>query len=518
MADRFDVVVIGAGHNGLAAACVLAKAGRSVAVVERRETVGGMCAGEEFHRGYRTAGFLHDTAQIRLGLVEALRLEEHGLDLAPPESVLLAESRGAGMMLHADDEAAAKEIGRVSPHDAARWMEYRAFVGRARGLVEPLLNDVPPDFARLGGLGGMPLATLARSAWAAHRLGKDELAELLRVPPMCVADWLNEWFETDLLKVGLANAALTGTWAGPWSPGTAANLLLLECAATRSVRGGPAALVSALERAARTLGVTVRTGAQVASIRLEAGAATGVVLATGEEIGASIVAASCDPRSVFLDMIAPGVLPLAFERRAETIRARGTSAKVHLALSRKLEFASRPGERIERARVSGRTLDDVERSFDPVKYGRFSEQPILDVSVPTVSRPDLAPDGGEVVSVLAHFAPHALAGGWTDDARERFGDAVVAVLSSVAPSIAGAVVAREVLTPVDISHRFGVAGGHIHHVEHALDQLVIRPTLSTMRYSTPVPNLFLCGSGSHPGGGVTGAPGALGAAAILQHR
>jgi phytoene dehydrogenase-like protein len=384
-------------------------------------------------------------------------------------------------------------------------------------VVEPLLNEIPPDLAA-GGLGGMPLGALARSAWAAHRLGRDDLAELLRVPPMCVADWLNEWFESDLLKVGLANAALVGTWAGPWSPGTAANLLLLECATTRSIRGGAAALVSALERAARALGVQFRSGAEVASIRFDAGAAAGVVLADGEEIRASIVAASCDPRAVFLSLIAPGVLPLTHERRAETIRGRGSAAKVHLALSRRLEFSSRPGERIERARVSGRTLDDVERAFDPIKYGRFSETPILDVAVPTVARPDLAPEGGEVVSVLAHFAPHALAGGWTDAARERLGDAVVAALARVAPGVAGSVVAREVLTPADISRRFGVTGGHIHHVEHALDQLVIRPTLATMRYATPVPNLFLCGSGSHPGGGVTGAPGALGAAAILRRR
>jgi phytoene dehydrogenase-like protein len=509
--ERFDVVVIGAGHNGLAAACVLAKAGRRVVVLERRSVIGGMCAGEEFHRGYQTAGLLHDTGQIRIGLADALHLDEHGLELGPPESVLLAQADGAGIVL------SGSQIEGVTERDARRWVEYRAFIDRARRVIEPLLNEIPPDLAA-GGLGAMPLAALARSAWAVHRLGRDELSELLRVPPMCVADWLNEWFESDLLKVGLAGAALVGTWAGPWSPGTAANLLLLECATTQSVRGGAAALVSALERASRALGVVVRTGAEVASIRLDSGAATGVVLAGGEEVRAPVVAASCDPRTVFLNLLAPGTLPLVHERRAETIRARGTAAKVHLALSRRLEFTSRPGERVERARVAGRTLDDVERAFDPVKYGRFSESPILDVYVPTVARPDLAPDGGEVVSILAHFAPHALAGGWTDAARERLGDAVVAALARVAPGAAAAVVAREVLTPADIAARFGVAGGHIHHVEHALDQLVMRPTLSTMRYATPVPGLFLCGSGSHPGGGVTGAPGALGAAAILQHR
>jgi phytoene dehydrogenase-like protein len=263
--------------------------------------------------------------------------------------------------------------------------------------------------------------------------------------------------------------------------------------------------------------VEIRTGAEVRSLVIEHGAATGVVLASGETIKAGRIAAACDPRTLFLELIPRATLPLRLEQRMSVIRARGTTAKVHLALSRRLEFASRPGARIERARTSG-SLDDLERAFDAVKYRRMSEHPLLDIYVPTVTRPDLAPGEGEVVSILAHFAPHDLAEGWTPAARERLGDAVVAELSKVAPGVASAVVGREVLTPGDIALRYRVSGGHIHHVEHALDQMVIRPTLDTMRYATPVPNLFLCGSGSHPGGGLSGAPGALGAAAILQRR
>jgi phytoene dehydrogenase-like protein len=199
------------------------------------------------------------------------------------------------------------------------------------------------------------------------------------------------------------------------------------------------------------------------------------------------------------------------------VRARGTTAKVHLALDRRLEFAARPGERVERARTAT-TLDDLERAFDTVKYGRVSEHPVLDICVPSVSNPELAPDGRDSVSLLVHFAPHALAGGWTGEARERLGDAAVAALERVAPGVSRAVVAREVLTPADIAARYGASGGHIHHAEHALDQLAIRPTLETMRYATPLAGLYLCGSGSHPGGGVTCAPGALGAAAILSRR
>ena len=334
---------------------------------------------------------------------------------------------------------------------------------------------------------------------------------------MCVADWLNEWFESDLLKAGLAHGALVGMWAGPWSPGTAANLLLAECTTTHAVKGGAGALATALERAARHYGVEIRTGEAVASITMTKGAATGVVLASGEAIASGSIAASCDPRTLFLDLVPAGTLPVAFEHRVGVIRARGTTAKVHLALDRHLEFAARPGARVDRART-GTTLDDLERAFDPVKYGRTSEHPVLDIHVPSVVSPAMAPDGCDSVSLVVHYAPHALSGGWTDEARARLGDAATAALERVAPGVTKAVVAREVLSPADIASRYHVCGGHIHHAEHGLDQLAIRPTLETMRYATPVANLYLCGSGSHPGGGVTCAPGALGAAAILSRR
>ncbi len=520
MATRYDVVVIGAGHNGLATACLLARAGRRVLVLEKRNVIGGLCAGEEFHRGFRSPGILHDTAQLRTGLLDDLHLDEHGLDLTTAEPTLFASRDGSSVMVRPNDNAAtAADIARVSAHDAKRWSEYRAFIERARELIEPLLNEGPPDLVSvgtlgIGGLGGMSLATVMKLGQAARRFGRHDLPGLLRIPPMCVADWLNEWFESDIVKGGLAHAAIQGTWAGPWSPGTASNLLLLECTARQSVVGGAAGLTSALERAARAYGVEIRTEAEVVGIQHQNGTVSGVVLKSTETIDARIVASGLDPRTTFLRLFERGTLPIAFEHRIGVLRSRGTSAKVHVALGQKLEFAARPGERIARARTTA-TLDDLERAFDPVKYRRMSERPLLDIFVPSVARPDTAPEGSDVVSLFVHFAPFDLSGGWTPDARERLADAAVAELERVAPGVSKAVVAREVLTPADIAERYGIDGGHIHHLEPALDQLVIRPTLDTMRYATPVRGLFLCGAGSHPGGGVTCAPGALASQAIV---
>ncbi|MCI0451685.1 MAG: NAD(P)/FAD-dependent oxidoreductase [Candidatus Latescibacteria bacterium] len=520
MASRYDVIVIGAGHNGLTTACMLARAGRRVLVIEKGKAVGGLCAPEEFHPGYHAPGILHDTAQLRVSLLEDLHLDEHGLDLAPPEPTLFAAPDGGGLTIQpADPGATAADIARLSAGDAARWLEYRAFIESARDLIEPLLNEAPPDLASLGSfgpgaLGGLPLGIAARLAKAAQRFGRRELAGLLRIPPMCVADWLNEWFESDVVKGGLAHAAIQGTWAGPWSPGTAANLLLLECTTRHSVVGGAAGVANALQRASRQYGVEIRTEAEVARIRLENGAVAGVALTSGEEFDARVVASAIDPRSTFLRLVEPGQLPIAFEHRIGVLRSRGTSAKVHLALNRRLELAAKPGERVARARTTG-TLDDLERAFDPVKYRGASARPLLDIFIPSVASPETAPDGCDVVSLLVHFAPFDLAGGWTPAASRRLGDAALAELERVAPGVSKAVVARAVLTPADLAERFGLDGGHIHHIEPALDQLVIRPTLDTMRFATPVRGLFLCGSGSHPGGGVTCAPGALAAAAIV---
>jgi phytoene dehydrogenase-like protein len=342
------------------------------------------------------------------------------------------------------------------------------------------------------------------------------MLELLRVAPMCAADWLQEEFSHALPAAALAAPALAGSYLGPRAPGSAASLLLHECVRGPGVRGGPAALARALCGAFAAAGGELRLDAEVLRISIERGAVRGVELADGSRLDSRVVVATCDPKRALLELVAPGALPLRVEEQIRALRMRGTTAKVHLALDGRLAFRDRPGERHARAVVAD-DLDEVERAFDAAKYRALPERPHLDVCVPSVSEPSLAPEGKDVVSILAHGAPRDLEGGWNDAARARLGDAVVDALERVAPGTKERILAREVLSPADIEARFGLTGGHIHHGEHALDQLLfMRPALALARYRTPIAGLYLGGSGSHPGGGVTCRPGALTARAVLE--
>ncbi|MCZ6597568.1 MAG: NAD(P)/FAD-dependent oxidoreductase [Planctomycetota bacterium] len=510
----YDIIVIGGGHNGLTTAALLAARGRKVVLLERQAVLGGLAVGDEFHPGFTSAGLLHDTSVLRGHLVEALDLARNGLALtAQPPAVFSPQDpdRGPGLLLHHDPAEAAGEIEAHSAADVQRYGEYRAFIERIRSFAGRLFDTEPPALV------GPAASTwsLLRRGLALRRLGRRDMMELLRIGPMCVADWMNEWFESELLRCTLASPALTGTSAGPWSPGTAANLLRLESLAGRAVGAGPAALICALEQAARRHGVDVRLESEVRHIRTAGGAVEGVDLTDGEPIDTRVVAASCDPKQTFLKLLSPPAITPKLHHQIGTLRCRGSTAKVDLALRGPLRFSCRPELEIEHARVA-ETIDDMERASDAIKYGRCSEIPVLDVYVPSPPPPEHDGEDRRVVSIVAHFAPHDLASGWTDTERERLGDTVVATLARYAPDLQGRIIARRVLTPVDIEARYGVTGGHIHHVEHALDQMIVRPAPQCARYATPIRGLYLCGSGSHPGGGLTGAPGALAAAAVLR--
>ena len=512
MNDR--ILVLGGGPNGLACATRLAKAGRAVTLLEARGQLGGLAASEEFHPGFRTAGVHLDSGRLRPAVVEELGLTGHGLAYRHTEAARYAPSPiGPPVVVHPGDENAT--VAALDAHhrsDGVSYRMWRAFLGRMTPFLQGVLDAAPPDVeART-----LPaLWELGKTALGLRRLGKRDMSELLRVGPMCVADWLNESFQTDRLKVLLAVPGVAATWTGPWSAGSALQLMLSEVMTHRSVIGGPAAVARALESAARGAGVEIRTDAPVERILFADGAVSGVQLAGGEELAAPVLAATCEPKRALLDLIAKRDLPPLLERRAQAWRTRGTTAVLHLALDGPLVFQGCEDQKVESA-VLGTDLDGLEKAFDPVKYGELPEEPCLELRVPSVGDESLAPRGKHVATVHAHFVTHDPKGGWTDTNRGAVGKAILAVLARHAVDLPATVVGSELLTPADLEQRYGLTGGQLNHGEPALDQMLhMRPNPECARYATPLTGLYLCGSGNHPGGGVTGMPGLLGARAIL---
>ena len=512
MSARRDVVVIGAGHNGLTTAVLLAQRGHKVVLVERHDGIGGMAAAEEFHPGYRSAGVLVGSGGVGAGMLRELGLDRHGLRMRAEPPGLLALGAGASLWVHRDARRGAAEIAKHSPADAEHYAGYRALHRRMKPVLRDFLERSPLDLLDLE---SAPALEVIRRALRIRRLGRRDMMELLRLPPMSVADGLDEWFETGLLKAALALPALAGSFLGPRSPGSNANLLLVDAATGPGVMGDGPALVAALERRAVELGVEIRCGVPVGGIRVENGRARGVTLEDGTNLDASVVAASCDPKQTLLRLLPPGSLSARAESQVRSFRTRGLTAQVLLAVSGPPSFEGQNGSAVEYARTGSR-LDDLERAFDAVKYRSIAETPILDIHVPTVSSPHLAPEGHAVISVLVHYVPHDLEGGWDDARRQRLGDGVVSILERYVPGLSHSVVGREVRTPVDLERRYGTWEGHLCHGEQGLDQMLIRPAPPCSRYATPVEGLFLCGSGSHPGGGLTCLPGSLAARAILS--
>jgi len=513
-AARYDTIVIGGGQNGLAAAVRLGQAGKKVVVLERRAELGGLCGAVEFHPGYKAPGILHDEGLVSPRVVAALGLAKHGFAWREAPPTFLAEEDGPGILLDRDPEGAEPELAARSRHDADAYKHYRAFIAKLRPLVEKVMTSPPPPLTPSGACDFWDLAKRGFGLW---KLGRRDTLELMRVAPMCVADFLNEQFETPLLVEGLAAPAVIGTFAGPWSAGTTTNLLLNEAAPGRFVQGGPPALIAALERAARAAGVEISTGAEVSRIRIENGRAVGVSVGSdaadgGASIDAAAIISTCDPKRTVLELIAPGTLPIRIEEEFRRIRMRGTAAKLHLALNGPLELAARPGQLFESIRIGGGHVDDLERAFDAVKYRDIATKPHLELRVPSVSDPSLAPVGHHVASVLVSYVSHDVDGGWTERCRRALVELVLSTLDRHAPRLRERLVGHELLTPTDLADRYTLTGGQLHHGEPALDQLlVLRPTPSSARYATAVPGLHLGGSGSHAGSGVGCTAGLLAA-------
>jgi phytoene dehydrogenase-like protein len=525
--SRFDAAVIGAGHNGLVAAAYLAKAGLRTVVLERREVVGGALATAEIAPGYRVPSVAHTVGRLRPGVIDHLRLREHGLDLIVPEvRVFSPQPDGRSLTLWADRTRTARELRGWSVHDAEA---YPLFDQKVRALASFLAHvhaSSPPDLKKpsaADALTGLRLARVFRG------LGKRGTRELLRVLPMAVADFVGEAFETDELRGALASRGVQYAAMGPWSAGTTAVLLADSAgndggAPGQSVfaRGGPGALAEALARAALSFGAVIRTGVDVIRVTSSGDRVTGVALASGEEISSSIVVSAVDPKRTLLRLVDPVALGPNLTWRAGNLRLPGVVAKVNLALSRLPAFAADGGSDAER--LKGRILvapgiDHLERAFDASKYGRVSDEPYLEATIPSIADPTLAPPGGHVMSVLAQWAPYHRREGTWEAERDGLGDLVLKTLEVLAPGLSDLVVARQVITPLDLERDYGLTEGHPLHGEPGLDQLFAwRPLLGHARYRLALRGLYLCGAGAHPGGGVTGAPGANAAREILADR
>jgi phytoene dehydrogenase-like protein len=527
----YDAVVVGGGHNGLVAGAYLAKAGLRTLVVEKRATLGGTVETRPLADGKRAPGLFHTVGRLRPSVARELGLRGHGLTLVAPEVRAFApQPDGRAVTLWADAARTADELRAWSEADGAAWVEFDRHV-RALAAFLTSLNDATPPATSGGNVGDAITGLLLGRAF--KKLSKDDARQLIRVLPMAIADFVAESFESDPVRAAIAARSVGFTALGVGSMGTTATLLADSAgtdggAAGQTVyaKGGPGALADALATAARGFGAEIRTGAEVLGVNTSEGRVTGVTLASGDEIVAPIVASGLDPKRTLLGLLPPLELGPNLRWRAGNIRQPGRVARVNLGLSALPAFPA-AGEREEAARrLRGRILvgatgiDDMERAFDASKYGRISDALLLEATIPTLVDPSLAPDGGQVMSVIAQYVPYRLAhGSWDAAAREALGDRVVARLESVAPGISRLVTAREVLTPVDLEAEYGLTGGHPYHQEPGLDAwFAWRPLVGHARYRMPVAGLYLVGPGAHPGGGVTGAPAQNAVKEILADR
>lgn len=506
-----DVLVLGGGPDGLAAAAILAKAGRSVVLLEARDVLGGRWAREEFAPGAVVPGLLHDARCLRPALVTDLGLEGHGLGFVPRADDEL--------VVPALDGADAIQLGAagprgVEPAELEGWERLAAQVRRLAPALALLFDRPPPDTDPQG-LGD--LARLGLTGLSLRRLGAAVIGELAYLLPQCAHDWLDGQLGDDRVKAALAGRHLGGTWLAPWSAGSAAWILIHEALAGPAPRGGPAAVTAALESAARAAGATLRTGVPVEALLTDAGGVTGARLASGETVAARQVLSTLEPRRTLLGLLGRGDVPADLRERIRQHRCRGTTAALRLVVRGPVTFAG-CAEGRGRA-IVGSSLDGLERAFDGVKYGRLPEAPLLDVAVPSLADPSLAPAGHQVVSVLASWVPHDLDGDWTDEARAALEACLLARLEQAAPGLGARITARELLAPPDLERRYGLTGGQLHQGEVALDRLLhLRPDPTCSRGPTPVPGLALGGAGVHPGLVSPGASGRLAARALLTAR
>ena len=516
MAETRDVVIIGGGHNGLVTAFYLARAGFKPLVLERRSQPGGAAITEEFHPGFRCSTLAHTAGPLLPEVVRDMQLERQGLKLVTPAIGVTALSPdGRALPLYNAGVLAGREIAKFSQKDAAAYPAFREALQKIERVIGEALKLTPPD---IDAPSQADLWGMIKTGRALRKLGKRDMYRVLRWGPMAVADLVAEFFETELLRATVAARGIFGTALGPWSAGSSLVLLIRGAgdphpAGSASLAvGGMGAVTQAMAAAALEAGAEIRSGSEVKEVRVKDGAANGVVLVSGEEIGAKAVISNADPRRTLLHLVDPTHLAPDFVMKLQHYRMPGTVAKVNLALSALPKFtALNPdanGDALRGRIHIGPEIDYLERAFDESKYGDFSRQPYLELTILSLTDPSLAPAGKHVMSIYMQYAPFQLKTGSWEGQRDALGKTVVKTLSQYAPNLPDLIEHVQIITPQDLENTYGLTGGHIFHGELALDQFfTMRPLLDWARYRTPIRGLYLCGSGTHPGAGLTGGSG-----------
>ena len=523
MGQRYDVIVIGGGHNGLVNAAYLAKGGKKVVVLERRHVLGGAAVTEEIVPGFLFSECSYVVSLLRPEIIRELDLPRHGLEILPLDGTFSPMPSGDYLWRMNDHAKSVRDIRRHSRLDAEAYDEFSKMMTPMCRFVKPMLSMVPPDPTTLNPKDLKQLHFLLQRF---RELSSDERYTLVQLMTMSSADFLNQWFETDVLKATMSASGIIGTFLGIRSPGTAYVLLHHYMGeidgAFRSwgfSRGGTGAISNAIADAAREAGVEIRTKAPVGKILVTNGRAAGVVLQSGEEIFANVVSSSVDPHLTFEKFLEPSELPADFLEGVRRYKFRGSSGKVNLALDAIPNFKCLPGPGAHlRGAISiSPSMEYMERAYDDAKYGSFSRKPYIDMVIPSLTDPSVAPPGKHVLSCFVQYAPYKLAEGTWDDRKEAFGDNVINTIAEYAPNIKDIIIDRQVLTPLDLEREFGLTQGNIFQGELSLEQLFfLRPVAGWAYYRTPIHNLYMCGSATHPGGGIMGANGRIASQVILK--
>jgi len=525
MANRYNAIVIGGGHNGLVAAAYLAKAGRRVLVLEQRHVLGGAAVTEELYPGFKFSACSYVVSLFRPHIIRELDLTRHGMQLIPLECSFTPHLEGPGLVRWPDPHRTRREVANFSKKDAEIYPEFSLAMTKVGFFVKRIIDSPAPDPSSLK---PSELARIAGLVGHLRELGPDMMELHTQLLTMSAVDFLKMWFESDTLLAPMSCSGIIGTFLGVRSPGTAYVLLHHYMGeidgAFRSwgfSKGGTGGLSLAIAAAAQAHGAEIRTSAPVARVLIKNGRARGVVLENGDEITADVVLSNADPNRTFLGLVGESHFDDTFVSQIRRYKFRGSSGKVNLALDRLPDFTCRPGQgvHLQGDIAVAPSVDYLERAYDEAKYGDYSRHPYLNVVIPSLVDPSVAPPGKHVMSIFVQYAPYNLkegANAWPKR-REEFGDTVVDTLAEYCPGLKESILYRQVLTPWDMEHDIGLTEGNIFQGELSLEQLLFqRPAAGWARYATPIRKLWMCGSGVHPGGGIMGSPGELCAKALLQ--